>query len=124
MLGITSDTVLDIRADRWPVTTVGELDLRLNRITTDVSDHRVRPVEVGLDDDTDITARGLFIGIGGSTSYAVYHSRAGNDFITTGPCSETTSAGRPVVIEVRTPDIRGRRSERGRRAGTPRVRPA
>jgi DNA-binding XRE family transcriptional regulator len=53
VLGVITDTVLDLRTEEGPVTTVAELDRHLDRITGDIADYRVRPVEVGLYDNTD-----------------------------------------------------------------------
>lgn len=98
VLGIITDTVLDLRAEEGPVSTVAELDRHLDRITGEIADYRVRPVEVGLFDTLDISTRGLFIGVGGIASYAVYLSRAGNEFI-----SVSHAATAAVVTEFDVP---------------------
>ncbi|MGH3752935.1 MAG: Imm1 family immunity protein [Pseudonocardiaceae bacterium] len=80
---IISSTVLDLRQQDWPVQTVTELDTCLDLIATEITDYRVRPVEVVLSDGTGGPA--LFIGIGADASFAVYHSRKGNHFHSIGP---------------------------------------
>lgn len=59
VLGVITDTVLDLRTEEGPVTTVAELNRHLDHITGEIADYRVRPVEVGLYDNTDVGAPGL-----------------------------------------------------------------
>lgn len=73
-------TILRPHEGSRPYETDG-IEGHLDRITGEITDYRVRPVEVGLFDNADISAPGLFIGV---ASYAVYLSRAGNEFISVG----------------------------------------